>query len=424
MRLFAFSIATAAILYAAEAPPSVKAIDKEIKQKDAALNQTQKEQKKISRSMEEAAKDIIEEQDNLKKLDVQIAGLENEIGKLNVEYTHKSQEISAIEAQKAQLEKESEEIEKRLVAIVAKDLSSSMVISQTDPVNESDIIKADISKSLSKVVSQHVKKLKAEYLEKQKQIKELELKAKNIKGAINTTEKKQTDLEKTKDQKVKLIAKVGDQIKGYRSKLEQLAKEQQQVRATLEQLNILKKQRLAEAKPVPQPKPQAGNTATQPAKMADLDITENDLNSDVKQMGSSYQPTKSAHYAGKKVPAPIEGFTVVKKFGPYVDPIYKIKVHNDSIQMRSSEPDAIVKNILPGKVVYAKNVAALGNVVIVSHDNDLHSIYAHLSKIAPTVKVGNRIEQGGVVGRVERDLTFEVTKDDTPINPLEVIQGN
>lgn len=421
MKFFTLSIALCAFIYAAEQPQSVKAIDKEIKQKDAALNQTQKEQKKIARSMDDAAKDIIEEQDNLKKLDAQIDQLEKEVDKLNVEFTHKNQEISAIDAQRLALEKESEEIEKKLVAIVAKDLSSSMVISQTDPINESDIIKADVSKALSKVVSQYVKKLKAEYIEKQKQIKELELKAKNIKGAITSTEKKQDDLEKTKAQKVKLITKINDQIKGYKAKLEQIAKEQQQVRATLEQLNILKKQKLAESKPAPSQQ-KSQQIASMPAKMADLNLTENDLNADVRQMGSSYQPTKTAHYSGKKVPPPLDSYTIVKKFGPYIDPIYKIKVHNDSIQMRSKEEDAIVKNILPGKVVYAKSVAALGNVVIVAHDNDLHTIYAHLSKIAPTVKVGNRIEQGGVVGRVDRDLTFEVTKDDTPINPLEVIQ--
>lgn len=417
MRLLALLLIVVATLFSES--QSVKAIDKEIKQKDEALNQTQKEQKKISRSMEEAAKDIIEEQGNLKKLDTQIEQLEQEVDKLNVEYTHKNQEISAIEAQKVQLEKEAQEIEKKLVAIISKDLSSSMVISQTDPVNEDDIIKANVSEALSRVVSMHVKKLKAEYLARQKLIKELELKAKTIKGAINTTEKKQTELEKTKDQKIKLIAKVQDQVKGYKARLEKLAKEQQQVRATLEQLNILKRKRLAEAKPLP-PKPQI--SSTQPAKMADLDITDSDLNADVKQMGSSYQSTKSAHYSGKKVPPPIDDYTIVKKFGPYTDPIYKIKVHNDSIQMRSNEPDVMVKNILPGKIVYAKNVAALGNVVIVSHDNDLHTIYAHLSKIAPTVKVGNRIEQGGIVGRIDRDLTFEVTKDDSPINPLEVIQ--
>ena len=401
-------------------PQSVKAIDKEIKQKDNALSQTQSEQKKLSRSMDEAAKDIIEEQNNLKKLDIQIEGLEKEVDKLNVEYAHKSQEIAEIEAQKNQLINEAQEIEKKLVFIIAKDLSSSMVLSQTDPVNEDDIIKANVSETLSKVVSIHIKKLKAEYLARQKVIKELELKAKTIKGAINTTEKKQTELEKTKEQKIGLIAKIQDQIKGYRAKLEKLAKEQQQVRATLEQLNILKRKRLAEAKP--KPKPQVATSVQTPAKMSDLNITESDLNADVRQMGSSYQPTKAGHYSGKKVPPPIENFVITKKFGPYTDPIYKIKVHNDSIQLRSNEPDVMVKNILPGKVVYAKNVAALGNVVIVSHDNDLHTIYAHLSKIAPTVKVGNRIEQGGVVGRIERDLTFEVTKDDSPINPLEVIE--
>ena len=37
--------------------------------------------------------------------------------------------------------------------------------------------------------------------------------------------------------------------------------------------------------------------------------------------------------------------------------------------------------------------------------------------------LGKRIEQGAAVGRVERELTFEITKEDAPINPLDVITG-
>ena len=96
-------------------------------------------------------------------------------------------------------------------------------------------------------------------------------------------------------------------------------------------------------------------------------------------MGSSYQSTKGGRYTGKKVPGPLDSFRVVKQFGPYTDPIYKIKIHNDSVTLRSNNPDALVKNIMDGKVVFAKEVAALGNVVIVQHDGNLHSIYAHLS---------------------------------------------
>ncbi len=78
--------------------------------------------------------------------------------------------------------------------------------------------------------------------------------------------------------------------------------------------------------------------------------------------------------------------------------------------------------MLDGKVVYAKDTAILDRVVIVENSYGIHTIYAHLSKIAPTIKVGKKIKKGYVLGRVESDLSFEVTQKSYHINPLELIR--
>jgi murein DD-endopeptidase MepM/ murein hydrolase activator NlpD len=250
-------------------------------------------------------------------------------------------------------------------------------------------------------------------------IAELEQKIRQIKNSMAELENKKIRLAKAKEERISTIARTQKQIESYKARLERIAKEQQQARETLERLNILKRQKLAEAAK-PKPKPQQPKAQKQ---LNEINIDDKELSDDIKMMGSSYQSTKGGRYTGRKVPGPLDSFRVVKQFGPYTDPIYKIKIHNDSVTLRSNNPDALVKNIMDGKVVFAKEVAALGNVVIVQHDGNLHSIYAHLNKIAPTVSAGKRIEQGAVVGRVERELTFEITKEDAPINPLDVITG-
>jgi len=53
--------------------------------------------------------------------------------------------------------------------------------------------------------------------------------------------------------------------------------------------------------------------------------------------------------------------------------------------------------------------------------DEIHTIYAHLSKIAPTIQVGQKIKKGYVIGRVDNDLTFEVTQKNFHIDPLELI---
>lgn len=406
------------LLFAAGA--TTKAIEKDIKKTADLLTQKKQEASKISSGIDDAARDILEERGNLKGLDAQIGALESDVAQLSKEHAQKIHQIEEYEAQKQKLANEKEEIEKKLVQIIAKDLSTSIVISSMEATTPEDILRAQGSKTLSKIIADQVKKLKEQYLQRQQMVKELEEKVRVIKSSIVILDQKKTKLAQTKDAKLKAIAQLQKKMQSYKSRLERLAKEQMQARDTLERLNILKRKKLVEASRKPTP---AARTATAKPTVTtpDVDVGEVDLSNDVKRLGSSYQAARTVHYGGRKVPPPIEDYRVVKQFGPYIDPVYKIKIHNDSVQLRSNSSDAMVKNILDGKVVFAKEVAALGNVVIVQHEGNLHTIYAHLAKIAPTISVGKKIPQGSIVGRIDKELTFEVTKEDVPINPLEVI---
>jgi len=144
----------------------------------------------------------------------------------------------------------------------------------------------------------------------------------------------------------------------------------------------------------------------------------------VRQLGSSYQGSNIKRYTGKKTIAPLDNFSVKQEFGNYTDPIYQIKLFNENVILHSKNSDAVVKSVLNGKIVFAKETNLLQRVVIVEHSNGLHTIYAHLDKIAPTVKVGKNVKKGEILGRVKNDLTFEVTQEKFHINPLELISLN
>ncbi|HFU74440.1 MAG TPA: M23 family metallopeptidase, partial [Helicobacteraceae bacterium] len=109
------------------------------------------------------------------------------------------------------------------------------------------------------------------------------------------------------------------------------------------------------------------------------------------------------------------------KYGTYTDPIYNIKIFNESVSLKSTTPNAKVKNVLNGKVILATSNPILENIVIVEHANGLHTIYAHLDKIAPTIKKGKRIKKGSIIGRVNSELMFEVTQKNYHINPMQLI---
>ncbi|MDQ7085698.1 MAG: peptidoglycan DD-metalloendopeptidase family protein [Sulfurovum sp.] len=141
----------------------------------------------------------------------------------------------------------------------------------------------------------------------------------------------------------------------------------------------------------------------------------------VKQVNSSYKKSSTYKYKGSKTISPLSHARVIKKFGTYVDPIYKIKIFNESITLQSNRSNAKVKNVLNGKVVFAGKSSMLGKVVVVSHSKKIHTVYAGLSKIAPTIRVGTKIKKGYVVGKVSRKLLFQATKNSKHINPLELI---
>jgi len=134
-------------------------------------------------------------------------------------------------------------------------------------------------------------------------------------------------------------------------------------------------------------------------------------------------PTKVVKYRGGKTISPLSGAVLIKKFGSYIDPIYKFKIFNKSITLKAPHSGSKVKCIMAGRVVFAENSGGmLGQVVIVDHNNGMHTIYAKLSRLSPSIKVGKRLSKGSVIGKVDKSLMFEVTKNNKHINPMRLIQ--
>jgi murein DD-endopeptidase MepM/ murein hydrolase activator NlpD len=80
-----------------------------------------------------------------------------------------------------------------------------------------------------------------------------------------------------------------------------------------------------------------------------------------------------------------------------------------------------------GAVSYAGWDGAYGRVVRIKHENGYETVYAHMSRIASTIKRGVRVRQGqtiGFVGSTGRSTGphahFEVRVNGRPVNPLKV----
>lgn len=87
---------------------------------------------------------------------------------------------------------------------------------------------------------------------------------------------------------------------------------------------------------------------------------------------------------------------------------------------------APVLSVASGAVVRAGWIGGGGKAVFVRHDNGYETRYLHLSAIAPGVRVGARLNQGELIGKVGSTglstgphLHYELLKGGTHVNPLD-----
>ncbi len=79
------------------------------------------------------------------------------------------------------------------------------------------------------------------------------------------------------------------------------------------------------------------------------------------------------------------------------------------------------------KVGFQNQYAGYGNIVLLRHGNGFATLYAHLASMG--VKVGERVERGGLVGRAGctgsctgQHLHFEVRIAGKPVNPMPYLR--
>lgn len=244
-----------------------------------------------------------------------------------------------------------------------------------------------------------------------------------LKAIINKQEKisdllGKLNILKTKKLKAEKLAKIKEKKRLARIKAEKLKK------LKLEKELIAKKNKSKQIKMKSSNKIiTKSDKSSKSIKMVSKKELQKDIDLTVRNIGSTTKGIKTSTYKGKKTIAPLKSYKIIKKFGKFYDPVYKIKLFNESISLKSKKPNAKVYSVLKGKVVYAKHDAGeLGNVVIVKHNNGLHTIYSQLSDIPKTLRVGQWIKKGYVVGRVKDVLVFQATRNNKYLNPEKLFK--
>ncbi len=386
-------------------------VDKKIKNTSKRLHNYSKNYKKLNKKMAKTAEAILRQKKEIEKQKKSIQQLEKELSEKSSSYKENKKQLEYLLKRKEELRKKADALEQELAFAIAKSVSLSVLLDEKYSKNVDSIIELEVLKAKLKNHKEKIKKLNGEYFSIVNNIEHLSSQAKALKASIKEIDRKKKRLlaiqkKNKKDLKKLKLAKVS-----YKKELKNLLKKQDELKRTLSRLNIIK---------IDEEKRRREKKRREQA-FAKTKIDTKNMPK-VKQYGKSYQNIKTKRYRGPKTIAPLESYTITKKYGTYTDPIYGIKVFNESISMKPKKKNARVKNVFNGKVIYADTTAVLDNIVIIEHKNGLHTIYANLSQIAPYVKKGKRIKQGYVIGRVSDELIFEVTHKSLHINPIRLFR--
>ena len=381
--------------------------EQKIHEKTKTLEDKIETEKKIHGKLQDVANEIVAEEHAIEKIKEKIETLGQSILQSQAIVEKKYEILEKLTKDTQILTTQKKELEDKIIKIIAEDFAFYLITDSEYMDNEDGVLVDEVLQKMDIIIRKEFGKLASDYKQINEHIYSQSQEIKTIRAEIQNAKSKHDELLALEKKKESSIVALNAKKQGYKKQLDDIEKERDEIRTTLEQLKIIKVQE--DNKLLAEKNAKRDKT---PANVGD---------SGVKQIGSSYQNSTVKKYQGERTIAPLDSYTVKRKFGDYVDPIYKIKIFNESVVLASNTPDATVKSVLPGKVIFAKDTASLQKVVIVENSDEIHTIYAHLSKIAPTIAVGQKIKKGYVLGRVDNDLTFEVTQKNYHIDPLELI---
>jgi len=387
-------------------------VDANIKKTSKKLSSFSKNYSNINKKMSKTAKAILRQKKEILKQEKHLESLKKELDLKESSYSENTTQLKNLKELQSNLKTTQEKLEEELVFTIAQSVSLSVILEEEIAASQESLMEFEVLKVMLENSKKKVKELNTKFYDNSKNIEILNTHANYLEVEIATIDSKRKDLINTQKKNKKALKKLEIAKASYKKELKNILKKQDLLKKTLAKLNIIKIDEIKKAKE---------EAARKKAFDSKQIISDKDLPK-VKKHGSSYQRVKTKRYRGAKTIAPFSPYTITKRYGTYTDPIYGIKVFNESISLKPKAKNTKVKTVFNGKVIYADKTAVLDNIVIVEHKNGLHTIYANLSQISPNIRKGKKIKKGYTIGRVSDELIFEVTQKSYHINPIRLFQ--
>lgn len=142
---------------------------------------------------------------------------------------------------------------------------------------------------------------------------------------------------------------------------------------------------------------------------------------------AGYYTAQGASVKKALLRTPVDGARISSGFGMREHPILGFTRMHQGVDFAVPTGTPIMAS---GDAVVASagwNAGGYGNLVVLRHDGNYSTAYAHMSRIAKGIKPGTRVRQGQVIGYVGMTglatgphLHYEVRINNKPVNPLGV----
>ena len=127
----------------------------------------------------------------------------------------------------------------------------------------------------------------------------------------------------------------------------------------------------------------------------------------------------SISHASQSMVSPLLSQDVSEFYVGHLEKVDDVGLFENYKIVLAVEEGSFVKNVLKGKVVFVGKSKKFGKVVVMKHKDNLHTIYIHLSIIAPTLKVGTKLMQGYYLGKTTERFGFKLQRAET----MQVFDG-
>ena len=391
-------------------------------QKDITLNsqkiaQNQQAKDQVSQKLSEIGSAINAKNQEIIKLDSQIESLQKDINQNKDKYYSQEKSLQANKKRQEELLEKRNALEGEIVSLLSQSMAFYALSGEVDSVE--DVLSREIYTILINLTKKHIKSLNQTRDTLTNEMASVSKNILEIQNSIQEQTKKRDTLEEIEAKQERIITSMQAELKIYNQKLQDINTERKNLDSILNNLKITQEQNQKKIQEKIQKEEQAQANSPKPKRTIQA-------SKDIKIASSAYKDISTTSYRGSKTIPPLtpNTFRIEQKFGPTFDPVYKMKFFYENIILVPKNRNADVKNVLDGKVVFAKENPVIKKVIIIEHKDSLYTVYAYLDRISDTIKPGVFVKKGYTIGKVNEKLSFEVTQKDRHIDPLQLIKIN